>query len=74
MSDSCFFWLVRDACAFRHVMPTSLPDGAASDDQAVNTHRHTDNAEMFYFYFENRNLSAAAPVVLWLTGGPGVTA
>ena len=26
---------------------------------------------MFYWYFQNRNLSDTAPLVLWLTGGPG---
>lgn len=32
---------------------------------------HTDNAEMFYFFFEARNNSDTAPLALWLTGGPG---
>ena len=31
----------------------------------------TSAAEMFYFYFRSRHDSASAPVVLWMTGGPG---
>ena len=31
----------------------------------------TESAEMFYFYFQNRAARADAPVVLWMTGGPG---
>jgi carboxypeptidase C (cathepsin A) len=33
--------------------------------------RHTDKAEMFYFFFEARNNSDTAPLAIWLTGGPG---
>ncbi|XP_058734967.1 serine carboxypeptidase-like, partial [Vicia villosa] len=32
---------------------------------------HSQNATMFYFFFESRNGAKDAPVVLWLTGGPG---
>ncbi|MED6220611.1 Serine carboxypeptidase-like 48 [Stylosanthes scabra] len=32
---------------------------------------HTKAARMFYYFFENRNKSKDAPVVIWLTGGPG---
>lgn len=28
-------------------------------------------ARMFYFFFENRNNNTQAPVIIWLTGGPG---
>lgn len=31
---------------------------------------HTNDARMFYFFFESRK-SKADPVVIWLTGGPG---
>ena len=31
----------------------------------------TSAAEMFYFYFRSRHDSDTAPVVLWMTGGPG---
>ena len=31
----------------------------------------TVEAEMFYFYFEHRSMAADAPIVLWMTGGPG---
>lgn len=31
----------------------------------------THEAEMFYFYFENRQQDEDAPLVLWMTGGPG---
>ncbi|KAM7279636.1 hypothetical protein ACFE04_006770 [Oxalis oulophora] len=29
------------------------------------------NARMFYVFFESRNSSSTAPVVIWLSGGPG---
>ncbi|CAK8576176.1 unnamed protein product [Lathyrus sativus] len=29
------------------------------------------SARMFYFFFESRNSAKDAPVVIWLTGGPG---
>ncbi|KAK9126606.1 hypothetical protein Scep_015452 [Stephania cephalantha] len=32
--------------------------------------RHSNDARMFYFFFESRN-SQKDPVVIWLTGGPG---
>ncbi|KAL7202059.1 hypothetical protein ACSBR1_033686 [Camellia fascicularis] len=32
---------------------------------------HTVDARMFYFFFESRKSSKSAPVVIWLTGGPG---
>jgi len=31
----------------------------------------TYDAHMFFFYFEAREAPADAPVVLWMTGGPG---
>ncbi len=31
----------------------------------------THDARMFYFLFQNRKLEQQAPVVLWMTGGPG---
>ncbi|CAI9104979.1 OLC1v1003785C1 [Oldenlandia corymbosa var. corymbosa] len=31
---------------------------------------HTNDARMFYFFFESRN-KKSDPVVIWLTGGPG---
>nr|ALO61072.1 serine carboxypeptitase-like protein 49 [Dionaea muscipula] len=31
----------------------------------------TYDARMFYFFFENRKNNTGAPVVVWLTGGPG---
>lgn len=33
--------------------------------------RATKAAEMFYFFFQARTNPAQAPVVLWMTGGPG---
>ncbi|KAH6814015.1 SERINE CARBOXYPEPTIDASE-LIKE 49 [Perilla frutescens var. frutescens] len=32
---------------------------------------HTKGARMFYFLFKSRKKNASAPVVIWLTGGPG---
>ncbi|XP_051113301.1 serine carboxypeptidase-like [Andrographis paniculata] len=32
---------------------------------------HTKGARMFYYFFESRNNNKNAPVVVWLTGGPG---
>ncbi|KAL8057693.1 hypothetical protein ABFX02_04G200300 [Erythranthe guttata] len=32
---------------------------------------HTKGARMFYYFFELRKKDVNAPVVLWLTGGPG---
>ncbi|GAB2250559.1 hypothetical protein Droror1_Dr00016809 [Drosera rotundifolia] len=33
--------------------------------------KNTYGARMFYFFFESRNNSKQAPVVIWLSGGPG---
>ncbi|XP_057782591.1 serine carboxypeptidase-like 49 [Salvia miltiorrhiza] len=32
---------------------------------------HTKGARMFYYFFESRSKKTSAPVVVWLTGGPG---
>lgn len=33
--------------------------------------KHTSDAHMFFFYFEAREDPENAPVILWMTGGPG---
>lgn len=54
---------------------TGLLSGEKSPERVagyfkLNRH-HTTPGEMFYLYFENRARSDDAPVVIWLTGGPG---
>jgi carboxypeptidase C (cathepsin A) len=52
-----------------------MMQGAAGPERVAGyfqlKRNHTDTAEMFYFFFEARNNSDTAPLVLWLTGGPG---
>ncbi|KAM7279888.1 hypothetical protein ACFE04_007022 [Oxalis oulophora] len=33
--------------------------------------QNKEDARIFYFFFESRNSSSTAPVVIWLSGGPG---
>jgi len=35
------------------------------------TTKKVDEGDLFYWWFESRNAPETAPVVLWLTGGPG---
>jgi serine carboxypeptidase-like clade 4 len=55
-----------------HLSPTAssppTPFDHAAGYFALN---RTRAAEMFYFYFRSRDAAADAPVVLWMTGGPG---
>ena len=60
--------------------PTSVSSsGVGADNNSVNTRYYsgyfklarTYDAHMFFFLFEARKHSDTAPVVLWMTGGPG---
>ncbi|DBA94519.1 hypothetical protein WJX77_001353 [Trebouxia sp. C0004] len=60
--------------------PIALLPAAEPGLQGVHEPRHisgyfqlnrTYDAHMFYFFFESRSLKPDAPVVLWMTGGPG---
>jgi carboxypeptidase C (cathepsin A) len=48
-------------------IPTSGPERYSGYFKLNRTY----DAHMFFFYFEAREAPADAPVVLWMTGGPG---
>ncbi|CAL5352740.1 unnamed protein product [Camellia sinensis] len=59
------------------VFPNVVGDPANNSIQFLGHHAgyyrlpHTVDARMFYFFFESRKSNKSAPVVIWLTGGPG---
>lgn len=49
-----------------------LPNGLAAEQvSGYFKLNRTHDAFMFYFFFENRAADPKAPLVLWMTGGPG---
>ncbi|EOA32583.1 hypothetical protein CARUB_v10015873mg [Capsella rubella] len=60
----------------KFVFPNILPDGGAT---VADLGHHagyyklpkSGGASIFYFFFESRHKKEDAPVVIWLTGGPG---
>ncbi|KAL7173747.1 hypothetical protein ACSBR2_033077 [Camellia fascicularis] len=59
------------------IFPNVLGDPANNSIQFLGHHAgyyrlpHTVDARMFYFFFESRKSNKSAPVVIWLSGGPG---
>ena len=60
----------------RRITQVNLPDsnssnaGGASFSAFINVDRAAD-ANLFFWFFESRRGGKAAPVILWLEGGPG---
>ncbi|GAB2276808.1 hypothetical protein Dimus_011522 [Dionaea muscipula] len=61
--------LVEKRFKFPNANYSSLDD--LSHHAGYYSLNHTYGARMFYFFFESRNNNTQAPVVVWLTGGPG---
>jgi carboxypeptidase C (cathepsin A) len=69
----------NERLTFNKVSTSNFPGAAANTLTTTEPERYsgyfklnrTYDAHMFFFYFEAREAPADAPVVLWMTGGPG---